>query len=58
MRAPHRVLSGIGAMTADDVPQPQPSSAKPSMMEIILRHRDQEAAFAEIVRLYPDATID
>ena len=45
-------------MTADDVPQLQPSSAKPSMMEIILRHRDQEVAFAEIVRLYPEPTID
>jgi phage gp29-like protein len=45
-------------MTTDDAPQAQPSSPKPSMMEIILHHRDQEKAFAEIVRLYPEATID
>jgi phage gp29-like protein len=45
-------------MTTGDAPQPQSSSAKPSMMEIILHHRDQQEAFAEIVRLYPEATID
>ena len=45
-------------MTQDDASQSQSPEARPSMLEIILRHSDPQLAFEEIARHYPDATPD